>query len=225
MITQPSTSHPYFPMLKFVYLNYLKYLPTIDQRAIPFLRDDWRINDLPQASDKFPIVEETDHTKQVRWATTPEIKIVERYFNIRDGLDDEENQFEDFELEDDDEEDDLYEKNHYADGEHQAKESSMRSTISIPIPISPIAKDTVEDFDPPFPPRTNTGDTSTRKNRFQRNVNATRDSESINATLERLGSLRRSGPSSQAASENLAAAREHAAWSIRAYQDSLKRRP
>jgi hypothetical protein len=207
-------------MLKFVYLNYLKYLPTIDRRAIPFLRDDWRINDLPQASDKFPIVEETDHTKQVRWDTTPKIRIVERYINIQDGLDDEGNQFEDFELEDD-----LYEENYHADTEHQAKESSMRSTISIPIPISPIAKDTVEDFDPPFPPRTNTGDTSTRKNRFQRNDNATRDSESINATLEHLGSLGRSGPSSQAASENLAAAREHAARSIRAYQDSLKRRP
>jgi hypothetical protein len=163
-------------------------------------------------------LEEARDNRQLQWAEFADMRIVNRYINLLDGPDEMDDNFED--EEDSNSEDDLYGDPYPTDNEPEIQESSERSTLrsSTPTSSSGHSETAEEEFDPPFPSRAKPDIMTTRDNRFRRNIAMTRDEESIKATLERLGSLRRIRSNSQGAIENLVAARENAARMIRSFQ-------
>ena len=141
----PPIDHPLAPFLRPLYLHIVNQQLAIEieeARIIPEVR---------QSPVTAPSAESKSN-KSVHWNDVKEEIIVERYIGIKDGLDEDQEQWEDFELEEDE---DFHGEAYDADDEAHSTRvpnySDFQPGTSYSVPIAPAEVE--EDFIVPFPSR------------------------------------------------------------------------
>jgi hypothetical protein len=143
MIAQPSRTHPYYFMLRFLYLEIINLLPTIDSRATKFICGAQQLSTSSHSTNELSEIKENPsgggQVKRVQWADIAQIKIVERYINAKDGPDEDE--------------EDLYKGSHCTGSKLSESHDQTTLPYTPPSPLPTVPEEAAAEFSPPFPSR------------------------------------------------------------------------